>query len=198
LVQAEAVEPQLVGWDGWQWAVGRGVGTHSPRKTLASQCPRAGRRVPARDQRVERRGGLVGEDIADEANGDARGPYDAALASDPDIVVYRISGAFFFGAAASVSAALDRIGEHPKAYVIDFSQVSIIDSTAAVTLEGFAAKARRHGAHVWLAGAGNRIRRELESHGVKPPQVHHSESLAAAIKAASREIAQGIAHETQP
>ncbi|HLJ70370.1 MAG TPA: SulP family inorganic anion transporter, partial [Roseiarcus sp.] len=43
------------------------------------------------------------------------------LATDPDIVAYRISGAFFFGSAASVAMALDRIGEHPKAYVIDFS-----------------------------------------------------------------------------
>ena len=75
---------------------------------------------------VDRAGPLVEEDVADSANGNGREPYDAALAADPDIVVYRISGAFFFGAAASVGAALDRIGEHPKAYVIDFSAVPLI------------------------------------------------------------------------
>ena len=75
-----------------------------------------------------------------------RTPYDPALATDRDVVVYRISGAFFFGAAAAVGAALDRIGEHPKAYVIDVSAVPVLDSTAAATIEGFARKARRHGA----------------------------------------------------
>lgn len=43
-----------------------------------------------------------------------RRPYDPTLASDPDIVDYRISGAFFFGAAGAVAAALDRIGEQPR------------------------------------------------------------------------------------
>ena len=92
---------------------------------------------------VERTIPIVADDESDAAD-DGEGIYDAALATDPDIVVYRISGAFFFGAAASVGAALDRIGEHPKAYVIDFSAVPIIDSTAAATIEGFTRKARRH------------------------------------------------------
>jgi MFS superfamily sulfate permease-like transporter len=69
---------------------------------------------------VERPGFTVEADVADAANGHRR-RYDAALATDPDVVIYRISGAFFFGAAATVAAALDRIGEQPKAYVIDFS-----------------------------------------------------------------------------
>src|SRR6201996_8469483 len=58
----------------------------------------------------------VDDDIPDTRNGNREKPYDVALATDPDVIVYRISGAFFFGAAANVSAALDRIGEHPKAY----------------------------------------------------------------------------------
>ncbi len=37
-----------------------------------------------------------GEDRPDSED---RTPYDAALATDPDILVYRITGAFFFGAA---------------------------------------------------------------------------------------------------
>src|SRR5690606_7225484 len=46
---------------------------------------------------------LVAEDQADSAPGEARMPYAAALASDPDILVHRISGAFFFGSAANVA-----------------------------------------------------------------------------------------------
>ena len=42
-----------------------------------------------------------------------RTPYDAALASDPDIVVYRISGAFFFGGGAK-SPPRSTGSAHPK------------------------------------------------------------------------------------
>ncbi|HEU5273837.1 MAG TPA: hypothetical protein VFU97_09255 [Xanthobacteraceae bacterium] len=42
----------------------------------------------------------------DGENGNRGRPYDTALAIDPDIVVNRISGAFFFDAAANVAAAL--------------------------------------------------------------------------------------------
>jgi SulP family sulfate permease len=48
--------------------------------------------------------------------------------------------------------SFDRIGEHPKAYVIDFSTVPVIDSTAAATIEGFARKGRRH--HALALGSG--------------------------------------------
>ena len=132
---------------------------------------------------VDRAGPLVEEDVADSANGNGREPYDAALAADPDIVVYRISGAFFFGAAASVAAALDRIGEHPRAYVIDFSAVPLLNSTAAATVEGFARKARRHGAAVYITGARPAIRRVLLLHGVRPPHVRFKTKLADAVAA---------------
>ena len=141
---------------------------------------------------VERPEPIVADDAADTMNGNGRTPYDAALATDPDIVVYRISGAFFFGAAASVAAALDRIGEHPKAYIIDFSAVSIIDSTAAATIEGFARRARRQGAAVYLAGAPPAIRRVLLTHGVRPPQVRFRTKLADAVVAARAKIAGGM------
>ncbi|MBW8729330.1 MAG: SulP family inorganic anion transporter [Inquilinus limosus] len=128
-------------------------------------------------------------DRPDTGNGDGRAPYDPALATDRDVVTYRISGAFFFGAAAGVAAALDRIGEHPKAYVVDFSAVPVIDSTAAATIEGFARKARRQGAVIYIAGARRPILRALLAHGVRPPLVRFkadpADALAAARRAAS-------------
>jgi SulP family sulfate permease len=131
---------------------------------------------------------LLEEDVPDLRGGNARQPYDAALATDRDVIVYRISGAFFFGAAANVAAALDRIGEHPKAYVIDFSAVSVIDSTAAATIEGFVRKARRHQALVYIAGAGPGTRRVLLMHGVRPPQVHFTAQLDGAVAAVRAKI----------
>jgi SulP family sulfate permease len=129
---------------------------------------------------------VVEQDVPDTANGVGRPPYDPMLATDPDIVIYRISGAFFFGTAASVAAALDRIGEHPKAYVIDFSAVSVIDSTAAATIAGFVRKVRRHRASVQIAGALPAVRRVLLTHGVRPPHVRFRTKLADAVTAARR------------
>jgi SulP family sulfate permease len=123
--------------------------------------------------------------VADQADGDGqRQPYDPALATDRDVVVYRISGAFFFGAAATVAAGLDRLAEHPKAYVLDFSAVPLIDSTGAATIEGFARKVRRRGATVYVAGAAAPIRRALLAHGVRGSRVRFRRSVGEAVAAA--------------
>jgi sulfate permease, SulP family len=140
---------------------------------------------------VDRPQSIVEPDVADTFNGNGRKPYDAALASDPDIAVHRISGAFFFGAAAAVAAALDRIGAAPKAHIIDVCAVPLLDSTAATTIEGFARKARRQGATVFVAADDPAIRRVLLVHGVRPPLVRFRRSLAEAIEAARRQIAKG-------
>jgi len=123
------------------------------------------------------------EDRADEEN---RTRYDAALATDPDILVYRITGAFFFGAAGAVAAALDRIGEHPKAYVIDVSNVPVLDSTAAATIAGFARQAYRHGALVYVSGARPAVRRLLLMHGGRRPEVQYRSTIDEAVVAARR------------
>jgi SulP family sulfate permease len=131
---------------------------------------------------------VVARDLADESNGGRR-HYDAAMATDSDVVVYRISGAFFFGAAATVAMALDRIGEHPKAYVIDFSAVPILDSTAAATIEGIVRKARRQEARVYIAGARPQVRRVLLTHGVRPPQVRFKATIDDAVASAHARLA---------
>jgi SulP family sulfate permease len=129
------------------------------------------------------RGGpaAVERDIADAKD---RPPYDATAATDPNVIVYRISGAFFFGAAATVAAALDSIGEHPKAYVIDFSAVSFFDSTAAATIEGFAHKVRRRKAEVYIANAHPAVEKTLTMRGVRPPLVQFKTTLDEALAAA--------------
>jgi len=121
------------------------------------------------------------QDQPDHLPGADRTRYDPKLATDRDVVVYRISGAFFFGTAASVAAALDRIGAHPKHYVIDFSAVPVIDSTAVATIDGFARKAQRHGVAVTLTGMPPAVRAALESHGVSPPRVQFSPTVAEAL-----------------
>ena len=146
---------------------------------------------------VENPASLAEEDVADVPAGGERKPYDADMATDRDVVVYRISGAFFFGAAAAVGAALDRIGAQPKAYVIDVSGVPIIDSSAAATIAGFSRKASRQGAALYIAGASAPIRRSLLMQGVRPPQVRFRARLAEAVTAA-RKAAAGAGGETEP
>jgi len=116
---------------------------------------------------VENAPPLVEEDKADTTNGDRRVPYDPTLSSDPDVAIVRISGAFFFGAASTVGAVLDSIADSHKAFVVDFSAVPFLDSTAATMIGRTAAKARRHGVDVYLTGASRAVRRVLLAHGVR-------------------------------
>ncbi|HEY5797192.1 MAG TPA: STAS domain-containing protein, partial [Bosea sp. (in: a-proteobacteria)] len=124
---------------------------------------------------------MVEEDRADTVDGNGSGPYDSVPATDPDVVVVRISGAFFFGAAAAVGAALDRIGEAPRTYVVDLSAVSLLDSTGAATLEGFVRKANRQGAVVYIAGATRAVRRTLLIHGIRRSRVRFVSSVSDAV-----------------
>ncbi|WP_303978825.1 SulP family inorganic anion transporter [Dongia mobilis] len=129
------------------------------------------------------------EDQADIQPGEGRKRYDPGQASDRDIVICWISGAFFFGAAASVAAALDRIGEQPKAVIFDFAAVPILDSTAAATIEGFVHKAHKRGAHIIIAAADAKVRHSLKVLGVTRPMVRFAADLKAAVAAAHAAIA---------
>ena len=92
-------------------------------------------------------------------------------AAPPDIAVYRISGAFFFGAAATVGATLEGIAERPKVLVLDFADVPLLDSTAAHVIGSIASQAARGGIRVVLTGTSRPVRRVLLTNGVKPPLI---------------------------
>ena len=132
---------------------------------------------------------LIEGDKADGTDGDPVTPYDGAEASDTRVVVYRISGAFFFGSAAAVGAALDSIGERPKAYIVDFSAVPMIDSTAAATIGGFARRAAKHGSAIYITGARPAVEQALTAHGVRPPQVRFEPTVEQASALAHQALA---------
>jgi sulfate permease, SulP family len=123
---------------------------------------------------------LVAADKADDADGD-RVPYDVSLAADPDVLVYRITGAFFFGAASTVGTVLDSIADSRKAFVVDFAAVPFLDSTAANAMSRVAARAKRQGIRLFITGASPTVRRALLTHGVRPPNAKFRESIARAI-----------------
>ena len=128
---------------------------------------------------VETHTPFVGEDMADSAQ--PRGSYDEALAANPELVVYRITGAFFFGAAASIASVLDRIQDTHKALVVDFAAVPFLDSTGANVMEGLAHKAERRGVKLFVSGANPDVQRSLLTHGVRPPAVHFAATIEDAL-----------------
>ncbi|WP_244316662.1 SulP family inorganic anion transporter [Pannonibacter tanglangensis] len=146
----------------------------------------------ARLVQVEQHKPFVGEDAADRLSGSDSGlqylrgeaPFAAGVASDPDLVVYRLSGAFFFGSAATVGAVLDRIADRHRALVLDFSGVALMDSTAALTMIGALRKASGRNVTLHLAGASPAIRGALATHGLKDGEVQVHPDLDTAVRAA--------------
>ena len=122
---------------------------------------------------------FVGRDEADTAH--PRAAYDEEQAANPDVVIYRISGALFFGATASIGSVLDRIQDTHKALVVDFSAVPFLDSTGANMIEGLAHKAHKRGVALWLTGASRDIQRVFITHGLKKPLVHHAATIEDAV-----------------
>ncbi|MGS4947626.1 SulP family inorganic anion transporter [Meridianimarinicoccus sp. RP-17] len=135
----------------------------------------------SRSTEVATRTAFVGRDEADDAH--PRGAYDEAQAANPDVVIYRISGALFFGATASIGSVLDRIQDTHKALIVDFSAVPFLDSTGANMIEGLAHKAHQRGVALWLTGASRDIRRVFITHGLRRPLVRYAASIDNALAA---------------
>lgn len=129
---------------------------------------------------------FVAPDLADSV---PRAAGNGDQLSDRDIAVYRISGAFFFGAAGTIASLFDRIGDKHRALVIDFSSVPFVDSSGAHAIEGLVRKARKRKAEVFFTGASAAVRRELIVHGLKPPDVHYKATIASARAALGKEAA---------
>ncbi|XSG83623.1 MAG: SulP family inorganic anion transporter [Methyloligella sp. ZOD6] len=142
----------------------------------------------AQSVEVESGPGFLAEDQADTVPGEDRAAYDPSEAGGREIAVCRISGAFFFGAAASVANALDRVAAQPRAYVIDVSAVPFLDSTAATTVAGFLRSGLQRGAPIFIAGATPQIRKLLHSHELVPPAVHFRQDIRTALAAARKSL----------
>ena len=132
---------------------------------------------------IRRMAGATGiEAMADRPDAaDRRAPYDAKLATDEEVVVYRLSGAFFFGTASILNAVLDRIGDRHKALVVDFSAVPFVDSTAANAIAAIARKAGRHKVRVFVTGATPAVRHALLAAGARRPQVRYRRHIEDAV-----------------
>ena len=126
---------------------------------------------------------FVAADRSDTA--EPRTPYDAAAVSHSNVVVYRLTGAFFFGTASIMNAVLDRIGDQHKVFVLDFSAVPFVDSTAANVIASLARQTTRHEVKLCLTGASPAVRHALTVAGVRPPMAAYLASIDDALREAS-------------
>ncbi|TVQ56262.1 MAG: SulP family inorganic anion transporter [Rhodobacteraceae bacterium] len=108
----------------------------------------------------------------------------------PDIVVHRITGVLFFGAASIVEGALDKIGADHRAMVIDIAAVPFLDSSGAHSLEGLVRRAERRGIRVYVVGADARAKAALRAEGLAAPRVHYLATVDAALSAWRRRSAE--------
>jgi SulP family sulfate permease len=93
-------------------------------------------------------------------------------------LVVRLSGPYFFGAAAQTGAVLDQIAEHPRHFVLDLTALDYVDSSGARALDLLALRTQRKGGQMVLLGVRPSQRRVLEKAGLAPPLVRYVETLA--------------------
>ncbi len=70
----------------------------------------------------------------------------------PGVVVYRIEGAFFFGAAEKLQAALSRYDQQPRVVIFRMRNVSVMDATGLHALEVVQEQFHRRGIQFILSG----------------------------------------------
>ena len=75
---------------------------------------------------------------------------------------------------------LDEIGARPKAFVLDLSAVPLADGAGAQALIGFATKATRAGAKVYVSGAAPQVADTLVACGLGTELVTYAPDLAEA------------------
>jgi SulP family sulfate permease len=129
---------------------------------------------------------FVAADRSDTA--EPRAPYDAETVSHSNVIVYRLTGAFFFGTASMVSAVLDRIGDQHKAFVLDLAAVPFVDSTAGNVIASLARRTARHKVKLYLTGASPAVRRALLIAGVRPPLATYRKSIDNALQEAQGHV----------
>ncbi len=127
-------------------------------------------------QTAELREGLP---LAVEDHADTGTTYEAG--QERDVLVYRIAGAFFFGAASAIGTTLDRLADRPRAFVLDLSEVPLLDSSAAHTIEMLGRKMQRRGGILYVTGARREVRKALLALGLREPHVHYRATIEDAL-----------------
>ncbi|MFO0587654.1 MAG: C4-dicarboxylic acid transporter DauA [Polyangiaceae bacterium] len=84
------------------------------------------------------------------------------------VMVYRIEGALFFGAAAKAMSEVELVGAHVRVLILDMSVVPVMDATGLVALESALDRVQKNETLVILVGAQPQPKKVLEKAGIKP------------------------------
>ena len=128
-----------------------------------------------------------------ETAGDAG---DAPPTLPPNVLVYRIDGPFFFGAAEKLESTVERAQLHVETVVIRLGKVPFMDATGMHTLSEIVERFRRRGIRVLLVEIQERLSRTLARAGVLelvgPENVHTDLSCALRALAGSTASKTGV------
>lgn len=83
-----------------------------------------------------------------------------------DVLVVRVTGAMFFGAASKLKNILLYLKHEPKVLIIKMTQVISLDATAILTLDEIIYKCQRKGIEIILVGLENQPRASLMRAGL--------------------------------
>jgi sulfate permease, SulP family len=103
-------------------------------------------------------------DGSDDRAGGGEAPQEVAL--PPNVLVYRIDGPFFFGAAEKLESTVERAQLHVGTVVIRLGRVPFMDATGMHTLSEIIERFQRRGIRVLLCGIQERLSRALGRAGI--------------------------------
>lgn len=106
--------------------------------------------------------------------------YDPA-SQQSGVVVYRLRGAYFFGAAATLARTLDRVAELPRVLIVDFTNVPFVDTSGAHSFAILADKLARRDCVLVVTGAQPEIRKVLRSQMKHQKNVMYRPRIEAAL-----------------
>lgn len=108
------------------------------------------------------------------------------VGSLPEVLVFRVYGEFFFGAAQKLQTVLLPLKRNPKIIIIKMKYVMSMDASSVIMLDQLVAKAANRGITVFIAGVENQPRKVIRQSGLfsKMGEECFFENLKDAIEAA--------------
>jgi SulP family sulfate permease len=110
------------------------------------------------------------------------------------VVLYRIEGALFFGAAAKAMDEIELVGGHVRALVLDMGAVPAMDATGLVALESALRRLEKNKTLVLLTAVRPQPKRVLDKAHIRPSegQLVFCDRLEEAITAAARHVGRSV------
>lgn len=110
------------------------------------------------------------------------------------VVLYRIHGALFFGAAAKAMDEIELVGGHVRVLILDLGAVPVMDATGLVALESALSRLKKNETLVVLTAVQSQPKRVLDKAGIvpAPDQIVFCERLKEAIAHARKYVGEDV------